>query len=705
MTIDNANNVHVAWVDNSGLGGSGTDNDIYYKYLDATTGIWSPAEVVSTESTGNSDCPAIVVDGYRNVHLAWQDNTNYQGSGSDYDILYKVRNALTGTWGTAEVVSSESTADSKHPSIAVDSSGNVHIAWDDYTNYGGHNDNVLDIFYKWRNVATNTWSSVSIISLDNTFEATTPNLFIDQLNTIHMVYRDGYSFIGNSWYGAYRSKTVQSYTWSSKSWIYMSNFDFRDVINPSIIVDGLGNKHIVCFQWSWTPGISEERVILFYQRYDKIANSWCQPFDLGYLGGLKEMTNDYIAIKPSIAIDKDNNLHVAWNENGTIFERWMNQSIPNCQYTGWSSKDLISTNPVDPASNPIVAASASGCLHVIWDNNTRAEGYNALWYQCGAAPYSKIYHASAALSGNPVPNFIANATYIEPGNAVQFNFTGYGGMAPSTFQWNFGNGAGNSTDRDPIYAFSTPGNYSVTLVVTDNSNKRGTITKANFISVSVNLPPAANFTINPTSPVDGQQIQFTDTSVDLDGTVVGWQWNFGDFTANSTARNPTHVYNLPGTHMTTLTVIDDRGKFGTRVMNITVVAQNTPPMAVFIFGPVSPVVGQSVVFSDLSTDFDGVIVSREWSFGDGTANATSQNSAHVYSIPGTFTVTLTIIDDDGASDTFQYNITIAETDPSGTSKSIGQGVSIILASALFCAGIVSIIVMRKRRGHLDSIVE
>jgi len=107
LGVDSSGNVHIAWQDDTDYAGSGADTDIFYKRFEVCSG-WTPTEVVSTESTGNSEYPSLGVDFHGNVHIAWQDWTDYGGSGADADIFYKRYEVGVG-WTTTEVVSTEST--------------------------------------------------------------------------------------------------------------------------------------------------------------------------------------------------------------------------------------------------------------------------------------------------------------------------------------------------------------------------------------------------------------------------------------------------------------------------------------------------------------------------------------------------------------------------------------------------------------------
>lgn len=164
-------------------------------------------------------------------------------------------------------------------------------------------------------------------------------------------------------------------------------------------------------------------------------------------------------------------------------------------------------------------------------------------------------------------------------------------------------------------------------------------------------PPVASFDANCTD----LSCSFTDTSTD-DGTIVAWSWDFGDGNG-STAQNPTHDYAAAGTYTVVLTVTDDQDLSDPASQDVTA----TQP------GPVPPSASFTVVcaddlscsFTDTSTD-DGTIVGWLWDFGDGATSGV-QNPTHGYAAPGTYTVGLTVTDDDGETDFVSQSATASDS--------------------------------------------
>jgi PKD repeat protein len=150
------------------------------------------------------------------------------------------------------------------------------------------------------------------------------------------------------------------------------------------------------------------------------------------------------------------------------------------------------------------------------------------------------------------------------------------------------------------------------------------------------------------------------TSVDPDGSIVGYAWDFGDDTAPGTGVGASHVYAASGTYPVTLTVTDDRGATTSLTQDVTVVVPNIAPVAGFT----QACTGLECSFdSSTSSDLDGTIESHAWDFGDGNGS-TDANPTHTYDEAGTYTVSLTVTDDQGGTNTRTTGVSVV--DPNAT---------------------------------------
>jgi PKD repeat protein len=88
-----------------------------------------------------------------------------------------------------------------------------------------------------------------------------------------------------------------------------------------------------------------------------------------------------------------------------------------------------------------------------------------------------------------------------------------------------------------------------------------------------------------------------------------------------------------------------------------------------------------VSFSDASTDSDGTIASRAWTFGDG-GTSTATNPSHTYAAAGTYSVTLTVTDNDGATDSHSVNVTVTAGGGGGGGSALTSDVPVPNLSAV-----------------------
>jgi PKD repeat protein len=132
-----------------------------------------------------------------------------------------------------------------------------------------------------------------------------------------------------------------------------------------------------------------------------------------------------------------------------------------------------------------------------------------------------------------------------------------------TWKWDFGDGTPEETfDRSGQYnhTYKTKGCFSVKLEVSDGERKHARF-KENYIRVYNQYNPTACFTFKVLNSAAPFRVAFTDSSHQgLSGDIDVWEWDFGDGSAKSTQKNPTHEYAMAGTYLITLVVeakIDD----------------------------------------------------------------------------------------------------------------------------------------------------
>lgn len=240
----------------------------------------------------------------------------------------------------------------------------------------------------------------------------------------------------------------------------------------------------------------------------------------------------------------------------------------------------------------------------------------------------------------PLVAFELDPAVATEGSPVTFRSTSIDVDGEVTaWSWDFGDG-GTATGNVTQHTFATGGPALVTLVATDDDGGSASLQR----SIIVNDAPTAGFAFAPLAPTIVDTVHFDDRSSDVDGAILGWAWSFGDGNT-STVASPTHAYERRATYEVRLVVTDDQGGTDEERRILTVV--NAAPIADFAFGPGTPSVGRPTTFTDASTDADGTITNRLWDFGDGSTS-TLEDPVKTYELPGVYSVTLRVQDNDGA---------------------------------------------------------
>jgi len=223
----------------------------------------------------------------------------------------------------------------------------------------------------------------------------------------------------------------------------------------------------------------------------------------------------------------------------------------------------------------------------------------------------------------------------------------------------------------PTHAYTLPGEYSVALTVLDNDGASSSATLI-VIVTEPNAPPVANFAAAPSAVVPGETVQFDAVgTLDGDGWIVSYQWDFGDGTSAS-GSTVEHQYSTPGTYPVALTVVDNDDAVGTYRWELLVADTNQAPQPQLELSATALDPGETLYCSAAgSIDPDGEIVAFEWTFGDG-AHGEGSTTTHVYSTAGTYRVMLTATDNQGAKQGAERSITAGSpSDPPAPPPSDG----------------------------------
>jgi PKD repeat protein len=263
------------------------------------------------------------------------------------------------------------------------------------------------------------------------------------------------------------------------------------------------------------------------------------------------------------------------------------------------------------------------------------------------------FAAPSALAA-PTPSFTVAPANPQSGATVTFTSTS---TAPIPFavtgiDWDFD---GNGTFETPgsptapaTHTFQTAGSYTVNMRATSNELLDNQASATATVVVTTRSP-TADFGFNPSSPSVNDPVLFASNSSDPDGEDLAHLWNFGDGTAQSTQRNPTHAYTTPGQKTVRLTVNDGHGGVDDLTRTITV-RDPSAAKAAFTFTPQTPVADQTVTFTSTSTPSAGQSISSQtWDldsdgqYDDGSGKTVTRKFAN----PGVYRVALRVVQANG----------------------------------------------------------
>lgn len=243
-------------------------------------------------------------------------------------------------------------------------------------------------------------------------------------------------------------------------------------------------------------------------------------------------------------------------------------------------------------------------------------------------------------------------------NPMKYYFQNTSGVANNySCQWTFGDGT-SASGYNTYHIYSQAGTYTVCLtIINQAANCYDTVCQT--VTVAGNPPPPCNVTFSAMPDSANSQLwHFVGTSTNPNTSLL---WSFGDGT-NGNGTVVQHFYQSPGTYVVCAKIPGSNGTILCSSCD-TIVVSGNPPLPCNASFTISPVSTNPNKFYFHSTSTGASQFACYWSFGDGSSGS-GNNTYHVYSQSGTYTVCLTIINQ-GANcyDTVCQTVTVGTIPP------------------------------------------
>lgn len=298
--------------------------------------------------------------------------------------------------------------------------------------------------------------------------------------------------------------------------------------------------------------------------------------------------------------------------------------------------------PVDGLSDPTLLQP-----NLTLENNTIAP-ITHQYIQAANNGICEIYD-TIEVTVYPLPNPVIGANNTCLNQHVEFDDLTNEGKEVA-WEWDFGDNF-LAVAQNTSHKYSSSGNFTVKFSVTDSAGCIGDISKA----VTIWALPVPDFTV--VEGCQGDSISFTGNSSTVGnsgGGISSCTWDFGDFTNQSSAMNPKHLYALAAIYNVKLTAVSDSGCIDsvTNPLNI-----RAKPQADFFSDTVC--LNNEMEFEDNSTISNGIISDYSWNFNDGSPVILGEEDpSHIYTVDQKYTVQLIVSSGYGCRDTVNKEVVI-----------------------------------------------
>jgi len=295
-------------------------------------------------------------------------------------------------------------------------------------------------------------------------------------------------------------------------------------------------------------------------------------------------------------------------------------------------------------------------------SGSRYHLYIALYFQIpsstsGTTTYSWLDTQSRVENIGGTDSSVGSTATYDPGDSFGWDIV--------TLQVNPGQSGILTADvaqlcKGDLAAWGLPANTQCTLLGIEIGTEGYLLNSVNvdWYNVGLNIGPiplSTSFTVTPSTPLVNTLVTFTSTTIGGTSPYT-ISWNFGDGTTG-TGATVSHTFTTAKLYSVMETATDSSSTKQTATSSKSLTVYTTLPLIASIgASPSSPQIGQTVAFMGSATGGTAPY-NYAVSFGDG-ASGTGSSPTHVYSIAGSYTVTLTVTDSAAPQANSQASITL-----------------------------------------------
>ncbi len=217
------------------------------------------------------------------------------------------------------------------------------------------------------------------------------------------------------------------------------------------------------------------------------------------------------------------------------------------------------------------------------------------------------------------------------------------------YEWQFGDG-GKAEGQRVSHTYTAPAEFKVRLKVIDTKGLSDETSVKIRIQQDLiaSIPPIAVIDA-PSTAMQGEPVTFDGNDSKSASPIAEYNWAFGDGTTGN-GPSVSHTYDQAGTYDVRLVVVAQNGLRSSASQQIRIDSPQAPAPVAVINAPGQLEVGQKGMFDGSNSRPTDQIVRYTWNFGDGST-ADGRSVPHTYRADGTYNVTLTVIAQDGQSNT------------------------------------------------------